>query len=232
MNHVLGCSHGCKYPCYAFLMKRRFGIIKTYEEWCKPALVENTIELLDEELPRLKDRIKTLHLCFTTDPFMYKNKEVQDMSLAAIKRVNAAGINCTILTKGILPFELAQLSKNNEYGISLISINEEFRKCMEPGSAPWEKRLAALEALHEAGCKTWVSIEPYPTPNIVKQKLQNLLNKISFVDRIIFGRMNYNKSVTTYENHNQFYNKCAKEVIKFCDENGIRYHIKKGTVTE
>lgn len=27
MNHVLGCAHGCKYPCYAFLLKRRFGII-------------------------------------------------------------------------------------------------------------------------------------------------------------------------------------------------------------
>lgn len=22
MNHVLGCSHGCKYPCYAFLQKK------------------------------------------------------------------------------------------------------------------------------------------------------------------------------------------------------------------
>ena len=32
MNHVQGCAHGCKYPCYAFLMKKRFGQIKTYEE--------------------------------------------------------------------------------------------------------------------------------------------------------------------------------------------------------
>ena len=36
MNHVLGCSHGCKYPCYAFLLKKRFGQVKTYEEWCRP----------------------------------------------------------------------------------------------------------------------------------------------------------------------------------------------------
>lgn len=21
MNHVLGCAHGCKYPCYVFLQK-------------------------------------------------------------------------------------------------------------------------------------------------------------------------------------------------------------------
>lgn len=48
MNHVLGCSHGCKYPCYAFLLKKRFGQVKTYEEWCRPFLVSNTLELLDK----------------------------------------------------------------------------------------------------------------------------------------------------------------------------------------
>ena len=24
MNHILGCAHGCKYPCYAFLQKKTF----------------------------------------------------------------------------------------------------------------------------------------------------------------------------------------------------------------
>lgn len=232
MNHVLGCSHGCKYPCYAFLMKRRFGAIKSYEEWCQPALVENTLELLDKELPKFKNRINILHLCFTTDPFMYKNKEVQDMSLAAIKKINDVGITCSVLTKGILPFELAQFSKSNEYGISLITVNEEFRKRIEPGAAPWKSRSTALKALHDAGCKTWVSIEPYPTPNIVKQDLHKILNEVSFVDCIIFGRMNYNKAVTAYENRKQFYNDCSKEVIEFCNDRGIRYHIKNGTIIE
>jgi len=31
MNHVLGCAHGCKYPCYAYLQKKRFGEVKSYE---------------------------------------------------------------------------------------------------------------------------------------------------------------------------------------------------------
>ena len=46
MNHVQGCAHGCKFPCYAFLMKKRFGQIKNYEEWLEPCLVSNTLELL------------------------------------------------------------------------------------------------------------------------------------------------------------------------------------------
>lgn len=232
MNHVLGCSHGCLYPCYAYLQKKRFGDIKSYEDWCEPALVENTLELLDSELQKFKNKIQMLHLCFTTDPFMYKYKEIHDISFTAIKKINAAGVKCSVLTKGILPIELAELSKDNEYGITLITINEEFRKRMEPGSAPLKKRLAALKALHDAGCKTWVSIEPYPTPNILKQDLQKLLEEVSFVDRIIFGRMNYSKEVTAYADYKQFFNNRAAEVIQFCNERGINYHIKEGTITE
>jgi DNA repair photolyase len=51
INPVLGCSHGCKYPCYAFMMAKRFGKVKNYEEWIKPKLVENCIDLLDKEIP-------------------------------------------------------------------------------------------------------------------------------------------------------------------------------------
>jgi hypothetical protein len=47
---------------------------------------------LDKEIPKLKDEIKSVQLCFTTDPFMYGYKEIEDMSIAAIKKINASGI--------------------------------------------------------------------------------------------------------------------------------------------
>lgn len=86
--------------------------------------------------------------------------------------------------------------------------------------------------MHEAGCKTWVSIEPYPTPNIITQDLMKLLREISFVDKIIFGRTNYSKEVSKYKGYKDFYNKSACSVIKFCEDNNISYHIKKGTISE
>lgn len=76
MNHDQGCSHGCKYPCYAYLMAKRFGKVKSYEEWCDPALVENTLELLRKEIPRLRSKISSVQLCFTTDSFMYGYEDV------------------------------------------------------------------------------------------------------------------------------------------------------------
>ena len=231
MNHVFGCAHGCKYPCYAFLLKKRFGQVSSYEDWLEPRIVSNTLELLDAEIPRLKDKIKSVQLCFTTDPFMYGFDEVANMSVAAIKKLNAAKIKCSVLTKGILPIELAECSKENEYGITLISLDEAYREKMEPGAAPFKDRIEALKALSDKGCKTWVSMEPYPTPNLIEQDLANILQTISFVDKIIFGRTNYSKEVSAYRNHKQFYNECAQQVIDFCNRQGLTYHIKDGTIT-
>ena len=232
MNHVQGCAHGCKYPCYAYLMKKRFGQIKSYGDWLEPSLVSNTLQLLDKEIPRLKDEIKSVQLCFTTDPFMYGYDEIEKMSLAAIKKLNNAGIKCTALTKGILPKTLSDFSKENEYGITLISLNEEYREQEEPGAAPYAERLAALRALHDAGCRTWASIEPYLTPNLIDQDLGEILEAVNFTDRIIFGRTNYNKKIKEYKEHKHFYNECAKKVIDFCKDRGIVYHIKNKTITE
>lgn len=154
------------------------------------------------------------------------------MSFASIRRLNRDSIKCCVLTQGILPIELKELYGDNEYGITLISLDEKYREKMEPGAASCKDRLAALEALHDEGCKTWVSIEPYPTPNLIEQDLKDILDAVSFTDRIIFGRINYNKQGTAYSDHKSFYNKCAKEVIDFCESRKIKCHIKNKTITK
>lgn len=230
MNHVQGCSHGCKYPCYAYLMAKRFGKVDSYEEWCRPALVSNTLELLDVEIPRLKEKIKSVQLCFTTDPFMYMYEDVCEMSLSAIARLNKGSIPCIALSKGVLPPELAGFSPDNVYGITLVSLDERYRQTFEPGAAPYKLRIGALKALHDAGCRTWVSMEPYPTPNIIEQNLFGILETISFADRIIFGRTNYNRAISSYPDVKDWYHEQACAVLEFCKMRGIDCYIKKGTM--
>ena len=230
LNHVQGCSHGCLYPCYAYMMARRFGKVKGYEEWLKPKLVSNAKEILISELPKLKHKIDSIHLCFTTDPFMYGYEEIIQSSLELIRIINEHGLPCTALSKGILPIELEELSKDNQYGITLISLDENFRQEMEPGAAPYAERIDSLYKLHRAGCKTWVSIEPYPTPNIIQQDFDAILNAVSFTDKIIFGRLNYNSKVTSFPNFKDYYKALVEKVINFCSLHNIEYHIKDGTV--
>ncbi|MBT3320380.1 MAG: radical SAM protein [Clostridia bacterium] len=232
INHALGCSHGCKYPCYAFLMAKRFGRVKSYEEWIQPKIAINALEILEKEIPKFKDDIKEVHLCFTTDPFMLGYDEVSEMSIEIIKKLNETGIKCTTLTKGILPNELAELNTVNEFGITLVSLDESYREEYEPYASPYIDRIESLKYLHDKGVKTWVSIEPYPTPNIIEQNYDDILDSISFVDKIIFGRTNYNKIISEYKNQKQFYNELAYKTIDYCTKNNIDYHIKEKTITE
>ena len=163
---------------------------------------------------------------------MYKYEDICNLSIEILKLVNSYDIPCTALTKGILPKELASLSKDNSYGITLISLNEEFREKMEPGSAPYKDRIESLKYLHDNGCKTWVSIEPYPTPNFIEQDFEEILKAVSFTDKIIFGRLHYNKKVSEYKDYKKYYNELANKVIDFCEKHNIEYHIKNKTITD
>ncbi|MFH0978980.1 MAG: radical SAM protein [Candidatus Woesearchaeota archaeon] len=234
INHVEGCSHGCTFPCYAFLMAKRFGKAKNYSEWIQPKLVSNALDLLDREIPKYRQEIKSVHLCFTTDPFMYRQKEVEQMTLKIIEKLHKDRIVCTVLTKGVYPQILANknIFGDNKYGITLVSLDDGFKKRFERYAAPYDTRIESLRMLHKKGLSTWVSMEPYPTPNIVTQNLKKVLNKISFVDRIVFGKLNYNVTTSLFGENKTFYNDCADQVVDFCKDNGIEWHIKYGTATE
>lgn len=235
LNHVQGCSHGCRYPCYAFSMAKHYGRVAGYTEWCRPKLVANALELLDKELPKLRAKAAAragaeelrIHLCLTTDPFMVGWREIQTMSLRIIQKINAGGLVCDVLTKGVLPRELAGSSFNrgNRYGISLVSLDEGFRQQWEPGSAPYTDRIRALRYLHNQGFPTYAHIEPYPLPNIFKQDFEALLKAVAFVDSIYFGGWNYSHVAGKYPDRAGFYAELARKAKAFCRTHGIDFEM-------
>ena len=161
------------------------------------------------------------------------NKDIKNLTLRIIERLNRKRIKVTTLTKGYYPIEILdnKFQSNNEYGVTLVSLNKKFKEEFEPFSAPYKTRIESLKKLHESGLKTWVSIEPFPTPNLDETaiNIDSLLNEIGFVDKIIFGKMNYNIKSTRFFNSKDFYEATALKVIRFCDKNDIKYHIKFGT---
>jgi len=224
LNHVQGCAHGCRYPCYASLMARRYGRAKDEADWRRPRLVENAVVLLERELSRRRGRLDVVHLCLTTDPFMVGHPEVAATSLALIECLNAHGVPASVLTKGILPPELAgpRFDRRNVLGISLVSLDEGFRERFEPGAAPYADRIAAVERLHAAGCRTLVHIEPYPTPNIVKQEIRPLLGAVAFANELYFGGWNYSSLAGAYADRDAFYREQGRIVRGFCREHRVR----------
>ena len=232
LNHVEGCSHGCRYPCYAYLIKKGSGKIKDYKEWVRPKLVENALELLDVEMIKHSGRISRVFMCFATDLFMQGYPDVWDMSLRIIDKLNASGIPVTTLTKGIYPKELADrkmgAGKDNYFGVTTVSLDKVFKIKYEPGAAFAEARLSGLKYLKDKGFKTWVSMEPYPPPSFVRQNVKDILEAISFVDEVAVGKLSYNKYI--YEETKDlkgFYKEIYSKIRDFCRQNNINYFVPK-----
>lgn len=122
--------------------------------------------------------------------------------------------------------------KRKEYGLTIISLDEDYRERMNRALLHTQIVLQRYVCCTKLAAKHGSVWSPYPTPNLIEQDLQAVLRSICFVDKIIFGRTNYSKAVNAYLQHNDFYNKKAHEVIRFCEENGIAYHIKEKTITE
>ncbi len=223
LNHALGCAHGCLYPCYAFALARRYGRVANLAEWKRPKVVGNALELLDRELARFRRLPESVHLCLSTDPFMVGFPEIQRLSLEIIARINARGVAVSVLTKGLLPTGLGAepYLPANCYGISLVSLEENFRRRWEPGAAPYAERIAALRVLHDRGYQTYAHLEPYPTPNIRDQDLGEILEAVGFADRIYFSGWNYNPRATAFPGARGFYRDQARRVREFCRQRGI-----------
>lgn len=223
-NHVQGCAHGCRYPCYASMMAKRHGRVRDEGDWRRPRIVENAVELLEAGLDRGRRPIDVVHLCLTTDPFMVGHPEVASLSLALIERLNARRIRASVLTKGLLPPALgaSPFDRRNTLGISLVSLDEGFRRRFEPGAAPYRDRIAALEQLHAQGCRTLVHIEPYPTPTIIRQEIEPLLEAVAFVDELYFGGWNYSSLSGPPAESRAFYRAQGLLVRAFCERHGIR----------
>jgi DNA repair photolyase len=224
VNHVLGCSHGCRYPCYAFLMARSHGRVRDHADWCRPRVVGNAIDLLDHEMRHKRTLPRRVHLCLTTDPFMTGHPEIEALSLAIIERLNQSRISVSVLTKGPLPAVLADRRRfpcDNTYGISLVSVDEAFRQEWEPGASPVADRIAALRELHEGGRRTLAHMEPYPTPGIFEQDLDEVLASVEFVDELYFSGWNYNSRVSGERGARAFYARASDVVRQFCTRQRI-----------
>ncbi len=211
------------FPCYAFLMMQRFGKVASYEEWCRPRLVANALQLAQKELPRLRDKARSVHLSFATDAFMYQHPEVTALTLQLMHLINSYDIPVHTLTKGIIPEEALQLSHENQFGITLVSVDEDFRTRYEPGTAPYPARIAGLRRAHDLGLHCFVNMEPYPTPNIWQQDVVRVLEAVDFVDEIRLGQLNYNDVVKQYVGWRAFYRQTGVTARNWCTSHGIQY---------
>jgi len=160
-------------------------------------------------------------LSFGTDPYL---PQIVDSTRDLVRVLLSNDIRVATLTKLIPETWSTQI----RFGMTLVSSDEKFRKQYEPKASPIKERISLLSIAQEHGAYIWVSMEPSPPPAIWKQDLRPLLEAVSFVDFIIFGKLNYDKRANT-EEARLFYRATVAEFEDFCKAHGIRHWVKSDT---
>jgi len=90
----------------------------------------------------------------------------------------------------------------------------------EPGAPHPLDRIAALEAFHQRGIETWVSLEPALN---TEETLAIVEATHRFVDFYKVGRLNYLKCDIDWQNH-------TDRVVALLEQLGKRYYLKQDLV--
>ncbi len=153
-NPYGGCTHNCRY-CYASFMKRFTGHEEPWGSFLDVKSYESC------KLPKSLSG-KTVLLSSVTDPYNpFEVKYHKSRQILELLRHKDAHVE--ILSKSDLMVQDLDLLKQMpdlSVGISLNTLDDNFRKAMEPGAPSVQRRLNALKTLHNAGIKTYLFISP------------------------------------------------------------------------
>ena len=191
-NLYEGCSHGCTY-CYNLALCGKWG----HADFDKPRPREGIIEALERSAfnHHKKGDHRPVFFCFTCDAYQPLDVNCR-LARQAIEVLHSYGIPVRILTKGGKRAErdfdllrgVGDPGPIDEFGVTLTFISEVDSYIWEPHAAPVVHRLDSLKAAHEAGIKTWVSMEPVIDP---QQTLDLIRLTYRYVDHYKVGRWNH-----------------------------------------
>lgn len=206
VNIYTGCPHRCYY-CFAPSVLRRDR--EKFHTHVEPR--EGIVEAVKHQLEREQITGKTIHLCFTCDPYPtgYDTTATREV----IKAIKESGNHVQILTKGDGSRDFDLLDENDWYGVTFSGAT----LSDEPGAVKASDRFWALALAANRGIKTWVSFEPVVNAEWV---LAKLAAHSVFVDKVKIGKLNYWPSAINWREF-------GARAEALCKELGLDYYIKE-----
>lgn len=188
-NFYTGCSNDCSYCyCKRGVMSHVWSNAPRLKKCFKDEA--HALEVFEKELKaNLPELQKSgLFFSFTTDPMLPETIELTDI---ATDIATGWSVPVIILTKradwvdSLLPKMPLNFRDMYAFGFTLTGHDE-----LEPNASTNQERIAAMKRLHDAGFKTWASIEPI----IDFQSAKNVINaSIDFCDLYKVGLMSCKK---------------------------------------
>ena len=212
LNIYTGCPHRCYY-CFApsVLHKDR----ETFHTDVRPR--DGIVEAVRKQLASGGIRDKTIHLCFTCDP--YPRGYDTTATRTIISLIKRSGNHVQILTKHGETRDLDLMDENDWFGITYTGGSHE----NECGADIPGFRFKALTEANARGIRTWVSLEPVLDASDVICLLHDhawlKAGGRGFVDLWKIGKLNYHPSDINWAAF-------GREAERICKENGLDYYIK------
>ena len=205
LNIYTGCPHRCYY-CFApgVLHKDREAFHSNVEP--RPGIVEEVRKQLERE----QITGKTIHLCFTCDPYPtgYDSTATREI----IKLLKEHGNHVQILTKGDGSRDFDLLDENDWYGITIDGVT---RRSGEHGGMI-QSMLSDVYRAKCFGIQTWCSFEPVVEPDLTLYFIKAFRDRF---DKVKIGKLNYCRSAINWA---QF----GREAEELCQSLGLNYYIK------
>jgi len=238
INPYIGCTHKCIY-CYAEFMKRFTNHSEDWGDFIDIKLTKNKINIK-------KITGKSVLLGSVTDAYNPYEKKNQ-----ITRKILEQLINCNahieVLTKSDLvlrDIDLFKQIKSLRIGISLNTLDDNFRKLTEPHASSVDKRINALKTLHENGIETYLFMSPiFPE---ITDFIEIIKRTQNYVDLFCFENLNLRggylprvmEFINQHYNHlSEVYNKIYKrkdigywenlseKINDYCKENELNYKL-------
>ena len=190
MNYIKGCDHGCVY-CYVPKMMKRFDAGYVHSN----VYIKEEKALLREISASCKKHAhsdRQVFLSFLTDPYSHFNNETK-LTRRVLEMLFENSIPVSILSKG--GFNILQdldiikmFGANIQVGGSLTFTSDADSLKWEKNAAIPHERFETLKRLHDAGVRTWASMEPVIYP---EQSLEIMELTAGYVDAYKIGKLNH-----------------------------------------
>jgi DNA repair photolyase len=193
LNPYTGCEHACTY-CYARFMKRVTGHPEPWGEFVDVKV--NAPSLLRTEIrKKRRARVWVSGVC---DPYQPLEERYR-LTRQCLEILAESRWPVTVQTRSPLvlrDLDILRDAPEFEVGLSVTTADDAVRELFEPCAPPIAGRIAALDALHAAGVRTFAMVAPV-LPGA--EGLADLLR--GKVDYVLVDRMNYHYADRVYRAH-------------------------------
>ena len=206
----------------------------SYSDWIQPKPRKDVILNLRKDIQRLRknnllDNVRDIFVGSVTDSYQPLELE-QKLTRQILEVLIENELPFTILTKSNLVLRDIDLLKGYKLcraGITLTSLDESFRKELEPGATEYSKRIEVLPMLKANGIATYLSCEPImpvkeANPLPIVQKLRDVVDLFEFG---MWSKYRYRHIPKYYwsNDSDEFYYDTFLAIIKFCEVENINY---------